>query len=102
MQIDSTPIDVRVVLDTGVVDRVELTWIIDLATRTIPAAVLRPTTKAADAAVLLARMLTPEPMRPGWTDAARMSRSVLPPRRLPNLGQRLRPSAARALVVPET
>jgi hypothetical protein len=54
-----------------------LTWIIDLATRTIPAAVLRPTTKAADAAVLLARTLTSEPMRPGWVDALRMSRSVL-------------------------
>jgi putative transposase len=37
-QIDSTPLDVRVVLDNGLVDRVELSWIIDLATRTIPAA----------------------------------------------------------------
>ena len=77
MQIDSTPIDVRVVLDTGLVDRAELTWVIDLATRTIPAAILRPTNKAADAAVLLARSLAPEPMRPGWVDALRMSRSVL-------------------------
>lgn len=77
MQIDSTPIDVRVVLDTGLVDRAELTWVIDLATRTIPAAILRPTNKAADAAVLLARSLAPEPMRPGRVDALRMSRSVL-------------------------
>ncbi len=75
MQVDSTPIDVRVVLDTGLVDRAELTWIIDLATRSIPAAVLRPTTKSIDAAVLLARMLTPEAMRPRWVDALRMSRS---------------------------
>jgi putative transposase len=51
MQIDSTPIDVRVVLDTGLIDRAELTWVIDLATRTIPAAILRPTTKAADASL---------------------------------------------------
>jgi putative transposase len=101
-QIDSTPLDVRVVLDTGIADRVELTWIIDLATRTIPAAVLRPTTKAADAAVLLARMLTPEPMRPGWTDAVRMSRSVLPHRRLTNLDERLEHAAARPVIVPET
>lgn len=78
VQIDSTPLNVRVVLDNSVVDRVKLTWVIDLATRTIPAAVLRPSTKAADAAVLLARALTPEPMRPGWTDALRMSRSVRP------------------------
>jgi hypothetical protein len=102
MQIDSTPIDVRVVLDTGVVDRAELTWIIDLETRTIPAAVLRPTTKAADAAVLLARALTPEPMRPGWVDALRMSRSVLPHRRLTEVDERLEHAAARPVIVPES
>jgi len=102
VQVDSTPLDVRVVLDTGITDRVELTWIIDLATRTIPAAVLRPTTKAADVAVLLARMLTPEPMRPGWVDALRMSRSVLPHRRLTELDERLEHAAARPVIVPET
>ncbi len=101
-QIDSTPIDVRVILDTGVVDRAELTWIIDLATRTIPAAVLRPTTKAVDAAVLLARTLTPEPMRPGWVDALKMSRSVLPHRRLTEVDERLKHAAARPVIVPET
>jgi transposase InsO family protein len=102
MQIDSTPIDVRVVLDTGVVDRAELTWIIDLATRSIPAAVLRPTTKAIDAAVLLARTLTPEPMRPGWVDALKMSRSVLPHRRLTEVDERLEHASARPVIVPET
>jgi putative transposase len=65
MQIDSSPLNIAVRLDNGVIDRVELTWMIDLATRTIPAAVLRPATKAVDAALLLARSLTPEPMRPG-------------------------------------
>lgn len=102
MQIDSTPLNVRVVLDNGVVDRVELTWLIDLATRTIPAAVLRPTTKAVDAAVLLARTVMPEPMRPGWVDALRMSRSVLPHRRMTELDQRLEHAAARPVIVPET
>ncbi|TDO27656.1 Mu transposase-like protein [Kribbella sp. VKM Ac-2527] len=102
MQIDSTPIDVRVVLDNGLVDRAELTWIVDLATRTIPAAVLRPTTKAVDAAVLLARALTPEPMRPGWVDALRMSRSVLPHRRLTEVDERLEHAAARPVIVPES
>ncbi len=101
-QIDSTPLDVRVVLDNGVTDRVELTWIIDLATKTIPAAVLSPTTKAVDAALLLARSLTPEPMRPGWPDALRMSRSVLPHRRLTQVDQRLEHAAARPVIVPET
>jgi transposase InsO family protein len=101
-QIDSTPLNVRVVLDNGEADRVELTWMIDLATRTIPAAVLRPSTKAVDAAVLLAKAMTPEPMRPGWVDALRMSRSVLPHRRLTELDQRLEDAAARPVIIPET
>jgi hypothetical protein len=45
---------------------VELTGLIDVATRTVPAAVISPTAKSVDASVLLARALTPEPMRPGW------------------------------------
>ena len=102
MQIDSTPVDVRVVLDNGMIDRAELTWLIDVATRTIPAAVLRPSTKAVDAALLLARALTPEPMRPGWADALRMSRSVLPHPRLTGIDQRLEHAAARPVIVPET
>jgi putative transposase len=93
---------VRVVLDNGMTDRAELTWIIDIATRTIPAAVLRPSAKAADAALLLARSMTPEPMRPGWPDALRMSRSVLPHRRLSEVDQRLEHAAARPVIVPET
>ena len=75
---------------------------IDLATRTIPAAVLRPSTKAVDAALLLARSLTPEPMRPGWVDALKMSRSVLPHRRLTEIDQRLADAAARPVIVPGT
>jgi putative transposase len=39
---------------------------IDVAARTLAAAVLRPTTKSVDASALLIRALTPEPMRPGW------------------------------------
>ena len=42
MQIDSTPLDVLVLLDNGVPGRVELTGMIDVATRTVTAAVLRP------------------------------------------------------------
>ncbi|MEX5711751.1 NmrA family NAD(P)-binding protein [Parafrankia sp. FMc6] len=66
VQIDTTPLDVMAVLDDGVVGRVELTIALDLATRSICAAVLRPHgTKAVDASLLLALMLVPEPMRPG-------------------------------------
>jgi hypothetical protein len=82
MQIDSTPLDIAVMLDDGVIGRVELTGMIDIATRTVTAAVLRPTTKSVDASLLLARTVTPEPMRPGWADAMRMSRSVLPHRHM--------------------
>lgn len=102
MQIDSTPLDVRVVLDDGLVDRVELTGLVDQATRTVAAVVLRPTTKAVDASLLLAKALTPEPMRPGWIDALRMSRSVLPHRNLTSVDQRLIDAAARPVIVPET
>jgi hypothetical protein len=69
MEIDSTPLDVLVLLDDGVPGRVELTGMIDVATRTVPAAVLRPSTRSVDASVLLARALTPEPMRPGGRPA---------------------------------
>ena len=80
--VDSTPFDVMVLLDDGVAGRAELTGMVDLATRTVTAAVLRPTTKSVDASLLLARTVTPEPMRPGWADALTMARSVLPHRRL--------------------
>jgi putative transposase len=102
VEIDSTPMDVRVILDDGLVDRVELTGMVDCATRSVPAAVLRPTTKAVDASLLLARALTPEPMRPGWADALRMCRSVLPHRSLTSVDQRLVDAAARPVIAPET
>ncbi|MBN7489687.1 transposase, partial [Mycobacteroides abscessus subsp. abscessus] len=102
VEIDSTPLDVRVVLDDGLVDRVELTAMVDNATRSIAAAVLRPTTKGVDASLLLARALTPEPMRPGWADALRMSRSVLPHRSLTSIDERLADAAARPVIAPET
>ncbi|MFE2216818.1 hypothetical protein ACFW93_33405 [Streptomyces canus] len=102
MEIDSTPLDVLVVHDDGTVDSVELTGIVDLATRTLAAAVLRPSTKAVDAALLLARAMTPEPMRPGWSDALRMSRSVLPHASLMALDERLAQAAAVPVITPET
>src|SRR6266536_4750934 len=102
MQIDSTPLDVLVLLEDGVAGRVELTGMIDIATRTVTAAVLRPTTKSVDASVLLARTVTPEPMRPGWAEALAMARSVLPHRRLLSIDERLAHAAARPVIVPET
>jgi transposase InsO family protein len=102
VQIDSTPLDVLVLLDDGVPGRVEMTGMIDVATRVVPAAVLRPTTKAADASVLLARALTPEPVRPGWPEALEMARSALPYERLLAIDERLEHAAARPVIVPDT
>ncbi|WP_331719943.1 Mu transposase C-terminal domain-containing protein [Streptomyces sp. NBC_00147] len=102
MEIDSTPLDVLVVHDDGTLDTVELTGIVDVATRTLSAAVLRPSTKAVDAALLLARAMTPEPMRPGWADALRMTRSVLPHASLIALDERLAQAAGVPVITPET
>ncbi|CRK55296.1 possible transposase [Alloactinosynnema sp. L-07] len=102
VQIDSTPIDVMVLAADGVPVRADLTIAVDVATRTICAAVLRPVgTKAVDAALLLARMLVPEPMRPGWSSALRMSASRLPHRRLVDIDARMREAAARPVIVPD-
>ncbi len=102
MEIDSTPLDVMVLLDDGVPGRVELTGLIDVATRTVPAAVLRPTARSVDASVLLARALTPEPMRPGWPQSLAMAHSALPYDRLLSIDERLRHAAARPVIVPDT
>jgi hypothetical protein len=96
VQIDSTPLDVLAVFDDGSARRVELTMAVDVATRTICAAVVRPMgTKAVDVSLLLARMLVPEPMRPGWPEALRMSASRLPHRSLADIDSRLRRAAAK-------
>jgi len=103
VQIDSTPIDVMVLLESGLPVRADLTIAVDVATRTICAAVLRPVgTKAVDAALLLARMLVPEPMRPGWSTAFRMSASRLPHARLLNVDGRMELAAAKPVIVPDT
>jgi putative transposase len=103
VQIDSTPIDIMVLLESGMPVRADLTIAVDVATRTICAAVLRPVgTKAVDAALLLARMLVPEPMRPGWAEALRMSTSRLPHGRLLDVDARMELAAAKPVIVPDT
>jgi putative transposase len=46
--------------------------------------------------------VTPESLRPGWVDALRMSRSVLPHQRLLSIDERLEHAAALPVIVPET
>ncbi|WP_433381473.1 Mu transposase C-terminal domain-containing protein [Streptosporangium sp. CA-115845] len=103
VQMDGTPLDVMAVMDDGRIDRPELVAAIDVATRTICAAVLRPVgAKAMDAALLLARMMVPEPMRPGWSQALAMSASRIPHRRLVDVDTRLELAAAKPVIVPDT
>lgn len=101
VEIDSTPLDVMVVNPDGSTGRVELTLALDIATRTALAAILRPAaTKAVDAAVLLARALTPLPMQPGW--AASLAFSQHAPQGIIDGDEAVKAAiAAKPVIVPE-
>ncbi|MBX9363642.1 helix-turn-helix domain-containing protein [Streptomyces sp. WAC04114] len=102
VMLDSSPGDVLVVLDDGVVGRLELTTAVDVATRSL-CGVLRPAgSKLTDVAVLLAQMMTPMVMRPGWDASLSMAASVVPHERLMGIDERLKDAAARPVIVPET
>ncbi|MCL7494815.1 hypothetical protein M8I34_25940 [Streptomyces sp. MCA2] len=91
------------VLEDGSLGRPELTIAVDVATRSILAAVLRPhSTKAVDAALLLAEMAVPHPARPGWPKSLHLSRAEVPYQRMLSLDERLEGAAARPVIVPET
>ncbi|MFE6787839.1 transposase [Streptomyces sp. NPDC057680] len=103
VMLDSTPLDVLAVLDDGVTGRLELCIALDVATRSLCAALLRPVgTTSVDAAMLLAQMVVPAVMRPGWDKALSMQRSVIPYERLIALDARLGRAAARPVIMPET
>jgi putative transposase len=55
-----------------------------------------------DAALLLARCMTPELMRPGWAQAASMAASALPYRSMKSIDDRLAGAVAKPVIVPET
>ncbi len=75
----------------------------DVATRSVVAAVLREqSTQAVDAALLLAEMAMPHPVRPGWGEHLRLAHAAVPYDRLLALDARLEQAAARPVVVPET
>jgi putative transposase len=103
VEIDSTPLDLMVICPDGSTGRVDLTVALDIATRTPLAAILRTvSTKAVDAAVLLARAMTPLPMQPGWDASLAYSRSVLPQGMLPGDGELRAGIAAKPVIVPES
>lgn len=75
VQIDSTPLDVMVRIDDATVGRPDLTIMIDVATRSVLSAVLRPeATKSMDLVVVLARALVPYGRRP---EGARETRRLI-------------------------
>lgn len=103
VEIDSTPLDVMVLCPDGTTSRADLTVALDVATRTPLAAILRPVaTKAVDAAILLARAMTPLPLQPGWDASLAYSRSVLPQGMLPGNEDVRASIAAKPIIVPES
>ncbi|MFF8430565.1 transposase [Streptomyces sp. NPDC016566] len=103
VQIDTTRLDVMAIGEDGKPLRPELTIALEVATRSVVAAVLREEgTKAVDAALLLAEMAVPHPVRPGWSEQLRLAHAAVPYDRLLALDARLEQAAARPVVVPET
>jgi hypothetical protein len=100
--IDTNKLDIMCRYADGVVRRAELTMAVDVATRTIAAGIIAPTTKAVDAAAVLARMLVPEPMRPGWPESLHHAHSVIPHDRLLSIDERFANAAGKPVIIPET
>jgi hypothetical protein len=65
VQIDTNTIDIPCPYADSVTRRAELTIAVDVATRSILTGVIAPSTKAVDAVAVLARLLVPQPLRPG-------------------------------------
>ena len=87
---DGKPMNVRLVLAVDVYTRIPLAW------RFVPMA-----EKSVDIALLLAHMLTPEPMRPDWEDTARFHYLNLPIKPLCDLDERLRWASVKPIIMPE-
>lgn len=102
--LDSTRLDVMAYdPNTDKAHPIELSIAVDVATRSILA--WRCTvvgTNATDATLLLADMMTPEPMRVDWDDKVRFDAVKLPIERLMTVDERLAAAAARPIIFPET
>ncbi|MDU0314114.1 hypothetical protein RKE38_10495 [Phycicoccus sp. M110.8] len=101
---DSTKLDITAYDPVNDVDvKVQMTWAVDLNTRTIGAARLSPqAVKNVDAALLLADMLRPEPMRPHWQEELSVRLLGLPVGTLIDHDERFRGAAAKPVIYPET
>lgn len=103
VEIDRTPLDLLVLYPDGSAGRVDLTLALDVATRTPCAAIVRPVaTKGVDAALLLARALTPLTAQPGWSTSVAFSRSMLPDGLVLNDDAIRAAVASKPVIVPES
>lgn len=95
--------DLMVIYPDGSAGRVDLTVMLDVAIRTVCSAILRPVAaKSVDAAVLLARALTPLPMQPGWSRSVSFSRSILFAGMIEGDEEIQASVAAKPVIVPES
>jgi transposase InsO family protein len=102
VQIDTNTIDILCRYADGVTRRAELTIAVDVATRSILTAVIAPSTKAVDAVAVLARLLVPQPLRPGWPETLLMAHSALPFDRLVSIDARFELAQALPVILPDT
>ncbi len=102
VHIDTNTLDIMCRYADGVTRRAELTIAVDVATRSIAAGVIAPSTKAVDAVAVLARMVVPDPLRPGWPESLLFAHSTLPYERLMSIDDRFEQAAARPVILPDT
>lgn len=95
VHIDTNTLDIMCRYADGVTRRAELTIAVDVATRSITAGVIAPSTKAVAAVAVLARMVVPDPLRPGWPESLMFAHSTLPYQRLMSIDARFEQAAAR-------
>ncbi|MEZ2392122.1 Mu transposase C-terminal domain-containing protein [bacterium RCC_150] len=102
VEMDTTPLDVMAIHPDGSVAKPELAAVFDVASATLSSPIVQPSgLKAVDAVMLLARMLTPATMQPGWDDSLSLSRSILPEGMLMDDAQLRKQIAAHPLILPE-
>ncbi|MFF7043705.1 transposase [Streptomyces massasporeus] len=118
VQIDTSPLKIKVIGDDGRAVSAELTAAIDVATRSCMALMIVPVvtgdgppgkriggraTKAFDLVLLLAQCFAPLPMRPGWDPLTAARESALPYDRLCAADARFAEAvAARPVIHPRT
>ncbi|GAB3438900.1 hypothetical protein GCM10027517_11690 [Phycicoccus ginsengisoli] len=101
---DSTKLDITAYDPVNDIDvKVQMTWAVDLNSRTIGAMRLSPqAVKNVDAALLLADMLRPEPMRPHWQEELSIRLLGLPMGTLIDHDERFQGAAAKPVIYAET